>query len=161
MSLLLAFPGFRIPGKKYPAFLTADDDQARRAGADSEFERAARRRANRALPATAPPELAGAKPRFSLFSFNSSRLTRSAVRRYISPSEKKGKNTRYMKTCAKESVRARTPLRCPTARQGGKTMKHFAMAMVAFAFYSTASQAAVSSLTVTSATLSKAPAQLP
>ena len=38
---------------------------------------------------TAPPELAGAKPRFSLFSLNSSRLTRSAVRRYISPSEKK------------------------------------------------------------------------
>jgi len=34
-------------------------------------------------------------------------------------------------------------------------MKHFAMAMVAFAFYSTASQAAVSNLTVTSATLSK------
>src|SRR5215813_10695640 len=30
-----------------------------------------RRRANRALPATAPPELAGAKPRFSLFSLNS------------------------------------------------------------------------------------------
>jgi len=41
MSLLLAFPGFPIPGKKYPAFLTADDDQARRAGAGSEFERAA------------------------------------------------------------------------------------------------------------------------
>src|SRR5215472_11821720 len=39
--------------------------------ARSEFERAARRRANRALPATAPPELAGAKPRFSLFSLNS------------------------------------------------------------------------------------------
>jgi hypothetical protein len=30
-----------------------------------------RRRANRAPPATAPPELAGAKPRFSLFSLNS------------------------------------------------------------------------------------------
>jgi hypothetical protein len=27
MSLLLAFPGISIPGKKYPAFLTADDDQ--------------------------------------------------------------------------------------------------------------------------------------
>ena len=37
----------------------------------------------------------------------------------------------------------------------GETMKHFAMAMVAFAFYSTTSQAAVTSLTVTSATLSK------
>jgi hypothetical protein len=34
-------------------------------------------------------------------------------------------------------------------------MKRFAMAMLAFAFYSTASQAAVTSFTVTSATLSK------
>jgi hypothetical protein len=34
-------------------------------------------------------------------------------------------------------------------------MKRFAMAMVAFAFYSTASQAAVTNLTVTGATLSK------
>jgi hypothetical protein len=33
-------------------------------------------------------------------------------------------------------------------------MKHFAMAILAFAFYSAASQAAVTSLTVTSATLS-------
>src|SRR5262249_28326313 len=47
------------------------------------------RRANRALPATAPPELAGAKPRVSLFSLNSFTLTRLAVRRYRSPSEKK------------------------------------------------------------------------
>jgi len=34
-------------------------------------------------------------------------------------------------------------------------MKHFTMAMLVFAFYSTASQAAVTSFTVTSATLSK------
>jgi len=36
------------------------------AAARCEFERVARRRANRALPTAAPPELAGAKPRFSL-----------------------------------------------------------------------------------------------
>jgi len=72
----------------------------------------------------------------------------------ISPSEKKGK--RLFKFPIQETtVRTRTPVRVPAGKTKEKTMKHFTMAMLVFAFYSTASQAAVTSFTVTSATLSK------